>query len=574
MKRSILAVLLFLFTSISVFAQDANTSDAKFNCADGGSTDSYTCNLSPAISSYRLGTHYLIKANTSNTGAATVSLNGLAAKTIKKNHDLDLVDGDIEANAWFEVVYDGTFMQMLSQPSNSVSVASGIAPLVVEDANTVAQRNGVNSQALNIYKTFTDASNYERLKINSDSTRFYIRSEGLGTGNNERPIRFLMQGVYGFDIDSGGNIIPITNVTHQLGDSTHRWNKIYTNEFYAGTVGIQGGWLLSDAGSNGTTSSIFKMTSNSGVGTTWGSPPVTPAQITANQNDYATGNQAYFARLSSDASRNITGFSPSTFINGEVHRWTNVGSFPIVIKHQDTNSVAQNRFLNSTGADITLATDESIDIIRDDTVNRWRATPFKTSSAASIGGSTGATDNAILRADGTGGATVQNTGLIINDSNQIVNNAGNISLLSGSIELRWDGSNLLGSQKELGSSGSRWSNLWIGAFSPQSDTPTQITANQNNYNPGTQFYIQRLSSDASRDITGINPGGVTVQEGQSWLFVNVGSFNIVLKHESASSSAANRFLNSTGADITLAPNQAADVFRDVATQRYRVFKRN
>ncbi len=36
-----------------------------------------------------------------------------------------------------------------------------------------------------------------------------------------------------------------------------------------------------------------------------------------------------------------------------------------------------------------------------------------------IGGSTGSTDNAILRADGTGGATAQATGVLIDDSNHL-----------------------------------------------------------------------------------------------------------------------------------------------------------
>lgn len=36
--------------------------------------------------------------------------------------------------------------------------------------------------------------------------------------------------------------------------------------------------------------------------------------------------------------------------------------------------------------------------------------------AAGIGGSTGATDNAILRADGTGGATLQNSGVTVSDA--------------------------------------------------------------------------------------------------------------------------------------------------------------
>jgi hypothetical protein len=41
------------------------------------------------------------------------------------------------------------------------------------------------------------------------------------------------------------------------------------------------------------------------------------------------------------------------------------------------------------------------------------------SGGGGIGGSTGAADNALLRADGAGGATVQATGITVSDSNQI-----------------------------------------------------------------------------------------------------------------------------------------------------------
>lgn len=47
--------------------------------------------------------------------------------------------------------------------------------------------------------------------------------------------------------------------------------------------------------------------------------------------------------------------------------------------------------------------------------NTWTAQ----GAAAGIGGSTGATDNAILRADGTGGATLQNSSPTINDNGAI-----------------------------------------------------------------------------------------------------------------------------------------------------------
>lgn len=43
----------------------------------------------------------------------------MGAKTIKKNHDQDLEDGDIEANQIVKVIYDGTYLQMQSHANSS-----------------------------------------------------------------------------------------------------------------------------------------------------------------------------------------------------------------------------------------------------------------------------------------------------------------------------------------------------------------------------------------------------------------------------------------------------------------------
>ena len=45
-------------------------------------------------------------------------------------------------------------------------------------ANTLAQRNGVNAQTFRVYNTYTDASNYQRIRISSDT----IFTENAGTG--------------------------------------------------------------------------------------------------------------------------------------------------------------------------------------------------------------------------------------------------------------------------------------------------------------------------------------------------------------------------------------------------------
>ncbi len=110
-----------------------------------------------------------------------------------------------------------------------------------------------------------------------------------------------------------------------------------------------------------------------------------------------------------------------------------------------------------------------------------------------------------------------------------------------------------------GTNGATLSSPWI--------SPTQLTANQDNYNPGVARNY-RLSSDASRDITGLS---ISQVDGQEFYFYNIGSNNIVLKHD-VTSTAANRFYCTGGADITLAAYDCARIVYDNTTQRFRATK--
>lgn len=96
-------------------------------------------------------------------------------------------------------------------------------------------------------------------------------------------------------------------------------------------------------------------------------------------------------------------------------------------------------------------------------------------------------------------------------------------------------------------------------------SPSQITGNQNDYSPGTGDIV-RLSSDAARNITGITAG----TSGEVRVLVNVGSNTITLVHQSASSTAGNRFLVSFGSDYLIAANAAAVIVYDGTTSRWRV----
>jgi hypothetical protein len=105
-------------------------------------------------------------------------------------------------------------------------------------------------------------------------------------------------------------------------------------------------------------------------------------------------------------------------------------------------------------------------------------------------------------------------------------------------------------------------------------TPTQIGANQDNYSIHYPYYRLNLSSDAARNITGFMFGGYPAYydmvDGQEHQFYNAGSFDITLVHQSGSSTAANRFACSIGANIVLAPGQSAMLTYNTAISRWMV----
>src|SRR3990167_8980891 len=89
--------------------------------ADAGGTDAYAITLTPAPAAYAAGQVFHFKANTANTGAATLNVNGLGAIALEKMNGTVLADGDIAANQIVSVVYNATGpkFQMLSQIANA-----------------------------------------------------------------------------------------------------------------------------------------------------------------------------------------------------------------------------------------------------------------------------------------------------------------------------------------------------------------------------------------------------------------------------------------------------------------------
>lgn len=87
---------------------------------------------------------------------------------------------------------------------------------------------------------------------------------------------------------------------------------------------------------------------------------LSPAQITADQNDYApTGHATAFAfLLTSDAARNITGLAGG--VEGRLIHIHNDGAQNIVLVAGSVASTAANRFVCPGGVDFTLNGDDSV----------------------------------------------------------------------------------------------------------------------------------------------------------------------------------------------------------------------
>lgn len=92
---------------------------ATFNyAADAGANDSYVISLNPSPGSYTTGMIIFFKANTVNTGAASINVNGLGAKTIVKRVSTALANGDIPALSLKMIIYDGTNFVLINPVVN------------------------------------------------------------------------------------------------------------------------------------------------------------------------------------------------------------------------------------------------------------------------------------------------------------------------------------------------------------------------------------------------------------------------------------------------------------------------
>jgi hypothetical protein len=140
-------------SAVTDAAQYGQLQNGATTIATVSGTDTLTGSLAPAITAYATGNLFSFVAVATNTGATTINLNSLGAKSITKSGTTALAAGDIVSGQVYLIEYDGTRFQLINPSSVSSSVSSisfgstGLTPAIatsgaVTVAGTLATANG------------------------------------------------------------------------------------------------------------------------------------------------------------------------------------------------------------------------------------------------------------------------------------------------------------------------------------------------------------------------------------------------------------------------------------------------
>ena len=108
--------------------------NARGLCTNTGNAYALTYDVPP--DDYYQGAIFTFFVNATNTGAATLNINGMPNKDLVQNNGTALKSGDLVANAPITVTYDGSKFRMLTtsaKPELAAVTINGKAPFTVDN---------------------------------------------------------------------------------------------------------------------------------------------------------------------------------------------------------------------------------------------------------------------------------------------------------------------------------------------------------------------------------------------------------------------------------------------------------
>jgi hypothetical protein len=116
---------------------------------DEGITNALIISLDVAPAAYNFGLELAVRIANTNTGPASVNVNGLGVKTIKRADGSPILAGDLPSGCMVKLIYDGSDFRMIGATENSISasVAAAAASVVSAAASATAAATSATAAA-------------------------------------------------------------------------------------------------------------------------------------------------------------------------------------------------------------------------------------------------------------------------------------------------------------------------------------------------------------------------------------------------------------------------------------------
>lgn len=149
---------------------------------------------------------------------------------------------DPDGNATFATV-NQTGAAPGTQTFGNITISGALtfgtsSALTLDAPDILALRHGTTGQILNVYNTFTNASNYEKGIMGWSSNQFFLSTGNAGTGSDRDIVIKPGGGSAGWEFQQGSTTIfrPAVDSGGTIGDGTHRPSNIFSVIFTAGSA--------------------------------------------------------------------------------------------------------------------------------------------------------------------------------------------------------------------------------------------------------------------------------------------------------------------------------------------------
>jgi hypothetical protein len=162
---------------------------------DTGAANAFEVDLDPAPTAYVAGMLVHFRAANTNSGAATLDINGLGTKELTKEDGASLIAGDVLADQMVSAIYNGVEFQMISPAMNpSVTAAAPTENLLVYSEVTPEQ----------LTSTPTDLA---LPSFNFDSGKSYLLELDVATTNAAAAVMVTLDdGTTSYDYPSSSTV--------------------------------------------------------------------------------------------------------------------------------------------------------------------------------------------------------------------------------------------------------------------------------------------------------------------------------------------------------------------------------